>query len=322
MNKNRLFYLGMLLLLSVAIMAFTQATNLFEHTDQAMAGLATEPGHTIGDDVGKGASADKFELFVSDANNFDKGPWKILRYDSDGINPRVFTEEQLGWPQDIVVLEEEAIVLISNLTTGKINRHKLSDGAYLGEFANVPGAPTRTKFGPDGLLYILQWQGNGKVQRFRRDGTFVDEFTDLGVNQSIGLDWDADGNLYVSSFGNKHIRKFDRNGKDMGLFVSTDMAGPTDIAFTKAGELLVNDWKAGLVLRFSKEGTLLGQFSSGVSQAEGLTTLPNGNILIGNGAGSNIKEYDPTGGFVRDLVPKKAGGLSQPNAVTVRVIPK
>ena len=267
-----------------------------------------------------GQVAGDFELFVSDAFNFEKGPWKILRYKNGNSTLEVFTEEALGWPQDIVVLEDEKEVLVSNLTTGLITQYKLDNGELIGNFASVPGGPTRMKFGPDGLLYVLQWKGNGRVLRYRRDGTKVDEFTETGLDESIGIDWDTEGNLYISSFGKKQVRKFDKQGKDLGLFISADLTGPTDILFTAAGDLLVNDWKAGTVSRFDSAGALQGQFTAGVKQAEGLAELPSGHILVGNGAGSSIKAYDKDGNFVEDLIAPKAGELRQPNAVTVRLL--
>ena len=40
--------------------------------------------------------------------------------------------------------------------------------------------------------------GNGKVKRYELDGTFVDDFTSVGVSQSIGIDWDSNGNWAMS----------------------------------------------------------------------------------------------------------------------------
>lgn len=48
------------------------------------------------------AAAQDFEIYVSDAGNFDNPPWQILRYEADGGNPQVFIDEMLAWPQDIV----------------------------------------------------------------------------------------------------------------------------------------------------------------------------------------------------------------------------
>lgn len=74
------------------------------------------------------------------------------------------------------------------------------------------------KVGPDSLLYVLQWNGVGKVRRYQLDGTYLGEFTTTGVSQSIGIDWDNKGNLYVSSYNGDLVRKFDTAGVDYGNF--------------------------------------------------------------------------------------------------------
>lgn len=169
------------------------------------------------------------EIYISDAGNFSNPPWQILKFDENGENPEVFINDQLAWPQDILFLENQQVVLISNLNTGRITKHNSTTGAYIDDFATGINGPTRMKIGSDSLLYILQWSGNGKVLRYQLDGTFVDEFTSMGVPQSIGLDWDSDGNLYVSSYTGDHVRIFDSNGNDLGLFVNSNLVGPTNI---------------------------------------------------------------------------------------------
>jgi hypothetical protein len=263
------------------------------------------------------------EIYVSDAGNFENGPWQILKFDGNGENPQVFINKNLGWPQDILFLEDAGEVLISNFTTGNINRHEIASGTFKGNFASGLGGPTRMKVGPDNLLYVLQWQGNGKVFRYKLDGTFVDQFTSVGVDESIGLDWDTDKNLYVSSFSGGaggSVRKFDSSGKDLGNFISSNLQGPTNIWFNSDGNLLVNDWQAGVVKRFDMSGKFLGNYISGLSNPEGIGFLTNGNILIGNGGTHAVKMYGPTGGFVKDLISSNSGGLKTPNAVVVREV--
>jgi hypothetical protein len=122
------------------------------------------------------------------------------------------------------------------------------------------------KIGSDNLLYVLQWARNGKVKRYQLDGTFVDDFTDVGVAQSIGLDWDQAGNLYVSSFNGALVRKFNSNGQDMGLFITTNLVGPTNIWFD-----------------------------------DGVDFFPDGNILIGNRRTGSVKMYDSNGNYLEDI---------------------
>lgn len=262
--------------------------------------------------------AQDYKIYVSDAGNFNNPPWQILAFDQNGDNPIVFIDQELNWPQDILFLEGKEVVLISNLGTGTINRHHATTGAYIDNFANAIGGPTRIKIGPDSLLYVLQWSGNGKVKRYALDGNYIDDFTNLGVEQSIGLDWDSDNNLYVSSYKGKHIRKFDQNGQDLGLFIETDLSGPTNIWFDDQGDLLVSDYNGNAVKRFDQNGDYIGDFLIGLGKSEGVAYLENGHILIGVGASQSVKEFDGDGNFQGDLVASGAGNLLNPNAVVIR----
>lgn len=269
-------------------------------------------------------TADKFELpvgtriYVSDVPNFGQPPWKIIQYDHRGENPEVFIDEELDWPQDILFLEDKNEVLVSNLNSGRINRYNSTTGAYIDAFATGIGGPTRMKIGPDDLLYVLQWSGSGKVRRYELDGTFVDDFTETGLPQSIGLDWDAAGNLYVSSFQNNQVTRFDSEGKDQGLFINSQTTGPTNIWFDDSGNLLVNDWRAGEIYKFNNTGEFIETFASGLSQVEGVSTLSDGSVLIGNGGTGAVKLYGADGTFIEDFVAARLGDLRKPNAVILR----
>ena len=138
------------------------------------------------------------------------------------------------------------------------------------------------KIGPDGLLYILQW-GNtdNEVLRFELDGTFVDEFTEIGVVQSIGIDWDSNGDLYISSYGGSTVRKFDgNNGDDLGLFIDSGLQGPTNIFFEGNGNLIVFNWGSGIIKRFDSGGNFVEDVVTGVGACEGFDFFPNGDILF------------------------------------------
>jgi len=261
-----------------------------------------------------------FEIYVSDAGNFSSPPWQILKFDENGTNPELFISTNLAWPQDIVFLEDQNVVLISNLNTNRIVKFKSTSGTFMGNFATGIGGPTRMKIGPDSLLYVLQWSGNGKVRRYQLDGTFVDEFTNVGVPQSIGIDWDANSNLYVSSYNGDYVRKFDPDGNDLGLFVNSDLLGPTNIWFDENGDLLVSDYNGTAVKRFDPDGNYLNDFLTGLSHSEGVAVFPNGNILIGNGATSSVKLFDGDGNYLEDFIPSSAGNLLIPNAVVIREI--
>ncbi|MCF8368648.1 MAG: T9SS type A sorting domain-containing protein [Bacteroidales bacterium] len=262
------------------------------------------------------------EVYVSDAGNYNFPPWQILKFDENGENPSVFISDSLVWPQDILFLEDQDVVLISNLTTpGYISRHDINTGDFINYFAENISGPTRMKIGTDNLLYVLQWSStDNKVLRYELDGTFVDEFTSVGVSQSIGLDWDDAGNLYVSSYGGKFIQKFDPDGNDLGPFINSNLTGPTNIWFVDNGDLLVNDYNSGKVKQFNSEGVYLGVYISGLFYPEGVDFFENGNMLIGNGGTGSVKLFDTQGNFIEDFIPSGSGDLLLPNAVIIRPI--
>ncbi len=179
------------------------------------------------------------------------------------------------------------------------------------------------KIGPDGLLYVLQWRGDYLVLRFELDGTPLGAFTSVGVKESIGLDWDSDGNLYVSSYNENgatgfFVKKFDPSGNDLGTFISSGLRGPTNIWFDDSGNLMVNDWLEGAIVKFSPSGSFISTFTSGIQQVEGVDFLDNGDIIIGVGSSSSVNQYTSSGSLVRSLVTSGLGGLIKPNAVRVR----
>lgn len=258
------------------------------------------------------------EVYVSDAGNFENPPWQILKFDSNGENPSVFIDTNLDWPQDILFLEASNEVLVSNLGSGCIAKYEANTGAYISDFACLISGPTRIKIGPDGLLYVLQWNGNGKVRQYDLDGTDLGEFSSVGVPQSIGMDWDSDNNLYVSSYNGDLVRKFDSSGNDLGIFIETNLVGPTNIWFDDEGDLLVSDYDGGAIKRFDSDGNFQENFIDGLSKSEGVAYLSNGNILIGNGGTSAVKMYENDGTYLEDFITTGAGSLLTPNAVVLR----
>ena len=265
--------------------------------------------------------AQETELYVVDVGPDRGQPWQVLKYDENGQNPEIFINTELSRPQDIVFLENQGIALVSNLFSGRITKYDASSGAFVGDFATGIGQPTRIKIGADNLLYVLQWSGNGRVWRYQLDGSFLDEFTSVGVSNSIGMDWDSEGNLYVASFDARHVRKFDANGNDNGLFISNNLQGPTNIWFASNGDLIVLDWSGQAIKRFDSNGAFQSNFALGLSEPEGVEFLSNGDILIGNGGTSSVRQYDANGNFVKDFIPSGLGGLAKPNALRFRQVP-
>jgi WD40 repeat protein len=260
-------------------------------------------------------------VYVSDAANFSSGPWQIAKFNETGDfqGALIDVNDGLVWPQDIVFLDNEEAVLISNLgAAGTISKHHWNTGAFIQNFAEGIAGPTRMKIGPDGLLYVLQWSNsNNKILRYDLDGTFVDEFTDVGVPQSIGIDWDNQGDLYVSSYNGSSVRKFNgSSGADMGLFISGGLQGPTNIWFEPDGNMIVLSYNGGAIKRYDPDGNFIADLVTGLSGPEGFDFFPNGDLLIGNGGDGSIKRYDSQFNFIENFI--EPGILLTPNAIVIR----
>jgi sugar lactone lactonase YvrE len=257
------------------------------------------------------------QIYVSDAGNFNNPPWQILKFDLDGKNGKVFIKDNLGWPQDIVFREDKKDVLVSNINSNSISRYDIETGAFLGQFVKILGGPTRMDYGPDGLLYVLNWQGNGLVARVDATGKIVDNFTNTPVPNAIGLAWDSEKNLYVSSYNGGYIEKFDVKGMNMGRVIS-GLAGPTNIYIDKNDVIHVLDYNEGSLRRYDKTGKSLGVLINNIPQCEGISITRDGNILIGVGGKSSVLEYTTSGTLVSTIVAANTLNLLNPNAVIIR----
>jgi hypothetical protein len=98
-------------------------------------------------------------------------------------------------------------------------------------------------------------------------------FASAGLDQPIGIAFDALGNLLVANFGNSTIRRFSPAGADLGVFASSGVSSPTEIALDDDGNLYVANWGNSTVRLFAADGTDLGNLVTGLSQPQGLAIM-------------------------------------------------
>lgn len=264
-------------------------------------------------------NAQAYDIYVSDAGNWQTGPYKIMKYDHEGKNAEIFIENNIAWPQDILFLEDQGIVLISNLNTNDINKFNADTGEFIGKFADVPSGPTRMKI-KDNTLYVLSWRSPFQVVRFSLDGNPMENFTSQGTVQSIGMDWDDEGNLYVSSYKG-FVNQYNASGEFLKTFIQTNVQGPTNIWRDQDGTWIVLDYNASTVKRFNAEGQFMEALATGLQYCEGIAMTSEGHYLIGHGGNSSVDEYDEDWNAVDELIPTGEGGLKLPNAVVLRQKP-
>ena len=114
--------------------------------------------------------------------------------------------------------------------------------------------PTGVAIGPEGDLWVMD-RGNNRIQRFRRDGTFVQLWTQAGdgVFQSpTNIAFDEDGNCWVSEFEGHRVRQFSPDGELLFELAPGTFRGPHGLLFYSTGALYVADTGNGVVRKFRR----------------------------------------------------------------------
>ncbi len=163
-----------------------------------------------------------------------------------------------------------------------------SEGAGPGQFAN-PGAVATDAAGD---VYVAD-NGNGRIQKFSADGTYLSEFGNGTFAGTEGITVDPAGNTYLADTSSATVYKYDPSGALLGELGAGGGSDPGQFSFPRgiasdtAGNVYVADDGNNRVQKFAPDGTFLlqwgsegtgdGQFSNG---AEILDTDPFGNVYV------------------------------------------
>lgn len=195
-------------------------------------------------------------------------------------------------------------------------------------------------------LLVCGWTTSNVVEYDGDDGTLVGQLVpggSGGLNLAHSVELGADGLLYVASYQNSQVLRYDaETGAPMpgpngapgtAQFVTTGAGGlnkSTDLEFGPDGHLYVTSFNNAAVMRYDSEtgdpmpGPLgapgTAQFvtpgSGSLVSAEGLVFGPDGNLYVASGGNSRIIRYDgETGAFIDVFIATGSGGLNNPHAV-------
>lgn len=205
--------------------------------------------------------------------------------------------------------------LVSGFESDAGHLFRASDGRPGRTLAGIDGAQC-SLFGPDGDLYVCAEQVD-RVLRFDGDtlaplGVFVgdDPLTlqdeNGPLNGPTGASFGPDGHLYVASFENDRILRYDgASGAYLGEFVSARLGGlDGPDAGTKWGPdrlLYVPSFWNDRILRYDTSGAFVDEF---VSAGEGTLRQPRDLVLhqglwyVASSFNNRILRYDLAGNFV------------------------
>ncbi len=147
----------------------------------------------------------------------------------------------------------------------------------------------------------------------------------------IGMDLDAEGNLWVADAINRKIEQFDEDGKyvgSVGSFGEEDgqFFYPSDVAISAEGNLWVVDMSEDRVQELSPSGEFLRKFGD-VGSGNGKFLDPQsiaidtakGHIWVADTDNSRLQEFNEEGEFIRKVGTEGAGKgqLQYPTGVAV-----
>ena len=216
--------------------------------------------------------------------------------------------------QEIIFLSDDKVI-VSGFGNSAI---KLYDGSgnFVEDFTKGYrlGKPAKMTIGPDGLLYVSQWENTiNNVARFdKHTGEFVDEFV-KGVDRAMGHAWDASGNLYLACFGSQNVRKYDREGNLQTNIGDGQLKGPVNV-WIDGADLYAVDWNTGSVRTFeTATGNFSSVFISGLKNVEGFLFDDMGNLFLwrlGSGPGEQVsRKHRP---IYRNFYFRKSGYTQRP----------
>ncbi|HKQ49104.1 MAG TPA: hypothetical protein VJZ71_13620 [Phycisphaerae bacterium] len=152
--------------------------------------------------------------------------------------------------------------------------------------------PCSVAVGPDDLVYVGEYGGNDRVNKFTREGTFVGAFADKAsgpawVERPVGLVFDESGDLWVADACHHRICRFGRDGKLLSTFgqpgsEAGQLNYPYGLALEAGGTILVADRGNNRIVRFDRAGKYLGHWG-GPGRAVGQLAQPWGVAVSAKG---------------------------------------
>jgi DNA-binding beta-propeller fold protein YncE len=156
---------------------------------------------------------------------------------------------------------------------------------------------------------VVANEGNDTVQVLGPDGSTT-TYASGGLDQPMGVAFDANGSLYVSNFGDNTIIKFGAGGGG-SQFDSMGLSEPKGLAFDANGNLFVANYGSSTVEEISPSGHATVFASAGVYQPYDVAFNPvTGDLFVSNNNGT-IEKFNSSG---RGML--FASGLDEPTGLT------
>jgi streptogramin lyase len=214
------------------------------------------------------------------SNDLTNNIGSIVRTDDSGNVKQVFGQGILNYPISIAFRNGE--LYVGEYTAGVVHRFT-ANGTYLGQFAAVPDLIGSIVFHPDGSLLVARYEG-GAVFRYDTNGNPMPNFIDdTGLIRHGQMAVDASGNVYVSSWLDATIQKYDGNGTFLGNYsdyLTNGLGNVIGLLFDANGEMTVSDISSYALRRLDVNGNIAAELGTASSEPEFLSWGADGTVLI------------------------------------------
>jgi hypothetical protein len=180
----------------------------------------------------------------------------------------------------------------------------------------------------DVFVAIGGLSSTGKVQWYRKDGTFVATLdTGQANTETAGMAFDASGNLYATVFEANNVVKFDHSGNLLGTFGSgygnVEIPNhPESILFDSAGNVNVGQADGTRqVLKFDSAGNPLASFAPSPENrgTDWIDLAADQKTLFYASEGTHVKRFDLS--TSTQLADFNSTPLLGPSAFALRILP-
>lgn len=217
-------------------------------------------------------------------------------------------DSKVGRPEGICVLQDGRIAVADT----HYQRVVFFDQAgnvvgMFGDYGREPGQfiyPVDVIQDPAGNLYVAEYGGNDRVQKFTVEGKFLLEFGRAGTedgefDRPTGLVW-HEGRVYVSDATNNRVQVFTDSGEFVTILRSAAENAPIHypyaISLGPEGNLWLIEFGGGRITRMSRDGKILGRYGTtgfGAGQFAnpwGIAVNSKGHVFVGDTGNRRIVE--------------------------------
>lgn len=198
---------------------------------------------------------------------------RVLVFGGDGRLQRQWTmpDYSVGRPEGIVMLLDGRTVvadthyhrLVYFNADGTFQKSVGREGTGPGEFI-YPVGITRDE---QENLYVCEYGGNDRVQKFAREGEFLLQFGAFGTGEAefqrpSGIAWHG-GRVYIADAMNNRVLVYGDAGAFAGVLGAPGDLGlqfPYDVKAGRDGALYIIEYAAGRVSKVGRDGRLLGRY--------------------------------------------------------------